>query len=122
MFSCGLHHVYLIDINVSVNGRDFNLMKIAYGVPQGTVIGRLIFLLFINDLRSVSKKVKFYLFAEDTNIYYKTDTPEKLAKKVNTELKYVNRWLDANKLSLNNNKTNYMISTLLVLHCLLTQQ
>ena len=55
------------------------------------------------------KKLKFYLFADDTNSYYETDTPEKLAKKVNTELKYVKRWLDANKLSLNTNETNYMI-------------
>ena len=51
------------------------------------------------------KKLKFYLFADDTNIYYETDTPDKLVKKVNTELKYVKRWLDANKLSLNINKT-----------------
>ena len=93
---------------VSVNGRDSNLMTIAYGVPQGSVLGPLLFLLFINDLPGVSKKLKFYLFADDTNIYYETDTPDKLAKKVNTELKYVKQWLDANKLSLNINKTNYM--------------
>ena len=54
-------------------------------------------------------KLKFYLFTDDTNIYYETDTPEKLAIKVNTELKFVQRWLDANKLSINTNKTNYMI-------------
>ena len=84
-------------------------MKIAYGVPQGSVLGPLLFLLFINDLRSVSKKLKFYLFADDTNIYYETDNPEKLAKKANTKLKYVKRWLDTNKLSLNANKTKYVI-------------
>ena len=76
-------------------------MKIAYGVPQGSVLGTLLFLLFINDLPSVSKKkLKFYLFADDINIYYETDTPKKLAKKVNTELKYVKRWLNVNKLSI----------------------
>ena len=94
---------------IYVNGRDSNLMKIAYCVPQGSVLRPLLFLLFISDLSSVSKKLKFYLFADDTNIYYETETPEKPAKKVNTKLKYVKRWLDANKLSLNTNKTNYMI-------------
>ena len=93
---------------VSVNGRDSNLMKIAYGVPQGSVLGPLRFLLFSNDLPGVSKKLKFYLFADDNNIYYETNTPDKLAKKVSTELKYVKRWLDAHELSLNINKTNYM--------------
>jgi len=94
---------------IYVNGRDSNLMKIDYCVPQGSVLRPLLFLLFISDLSSVSKKLKFYLFADDTNIYYETETPEEPAKKVNTKLKYVKRWLDANKLSLNTNKTNYMI-------------
>ena len=55
------------------------------------------------------KKLKFYLFANDTNSYYEIATPKKLAKKVKTEHKYVKRWLDASKLSLNINKTYYMI-------------
>ena len=54
-------------------------------------------------------KVQFYLFADDTNIYYESKSPEKLAKKVNNELRYVKRWLDVNKLSLNVDKTNYII-------------
>ena len=94
---------------VSVNGRGSNLMKIVNGVPQRSVLGPLLFLLFINDLPSISKKLNLYLFADNTNIYYEIETSEKLAKKVNTELEYVKRWLDANKLSLNINKTNYII-------------
>ena len=66
---------------VSVNGEDSNLMKITCGVPQGSVLGPLLFLLFINDLPYVSKKLNFYLFADDTNIYYESESPEKLAKK-----------------------------------------
>ena len=65
----------------SINGENSNLIKIACGVPQGSVLGPLLFLLFINDLPNVSKKLKFYLFTDDTNIYYESESPEKLAKK-----------------------------------------
>ena len=68
-----------------------------------------LFLLFINDLPNVSRRLKFYIFADDTSIYYDSDTIEDLTKKVNNELKYVKRWLDSNKLSLNISKTNYII-------------
>jgi len=57
-------------------------MKITYGVLQESVLGPLVFPLFINGLPSVSKKLKLYLSADDSNIYYETETPEKLAKKV----------------------------------------
>ena len=64
---------------LSVNGRDSNLMKIFCGVLQGLVHVWLLFLLVINDLQSFSKRLKFYLFADDTTVYYETDSPEKLA-------------------------------------------
>ena len=57
----------------------------------------------------MSKKLKFYLFADDTNVYFDCDSIYKLAKKVNKELKFVKKWLDANILSLNSSKTNYVI-------------
>ena len=88
---------------VSINGKRSHPLHINCGVPQGSVLGPLLFLLLINDLPNVSRRLKFYLFADDTNIYYD------LTKKVNNELKYVKRWLDANKLSLNITKTNYII-------------
>ena len=94
---------------VSNNGTNSDCMNVTYGVPQGSVLGPLLFLIFINDLPNVSRKLKFYLFADDTNIYYDTETLDKLVKTVNIELKFVKRWLDANKLSLNIDKTNYVI-------------
>ena len=90
----------------SVNGSSSNLLSITCGVPQGSVLGPLLFLIYINDLPNASKKLTFYLFADDTNIY---EDLSDLTKVVNKELRLIKKWLDANKLSLNNNKTNYII-------------
>ena len=94
---------------VSVNGSNSNLLSIACGVPQGSVLGPLLFLIYINDLPSSSKKLNFYLFADDTNIYCESSDLSNLIKIVNRELRSVKKWLDANELSLNIDKTNYII-------------
>ena len=51
----------------------------------------------------------FYLFADDTNIYYKSDSPQDLEKTINKELHKLYLWLNVNRLSLNIDKTNYII-------------
>ena len=60
-------------------------------------------------LPNASKRLTFYLFADDTNIYYESKDLANLTKTVNNELRLVKKWLDANKLSLNIDKTNYII-------------
>ena len=78
---------------VYVNGQSSELMDIKSGVPQGSVLGPLLFLIYINDLPNISKKLKLFLFADDTNIYYEDDNLRNLEKTLNQELKKLNQWL-----------------------------
>ena len=64
---------------------------------------------YINDLPNISKILDFYLFADDTNIYYESDNLEKLGKKVNKDLGKLQLWLNVNRLSLNISETNFVI-------------
>ena len=94
---------------VSVNGATSDYLDITCGVPQGSVLGPLLFLIYINDLPSISKVLSFYLFADDTNIYFSSHDLFSLQKIMNRELKKVKKWLDANQLGLNADKTNFVI-------------
>ena len=78
-------------------------------MPQGSVLGPLLFLIYINDLPNVSKYLSFFLFADDTNIYFKHHDIIQLQKIMNRELKKVRKWNDANRLSLNIDKTNFVV-------------
>ena len=73
------------------------------------MLGPLLFLIYINDLPNVSKILKFYLFADDTNIYYEADNLKELEKTINKELHWLNHWLYINRLALNISKTNFVI-------------
>ena len=91
------------------NGESSNLQPITCGVPQGSVLGPLLFLLYINDLPKISNIFQFYLFADDTNIYYEAENLDKLELTINKELKKLHTWLIVNRLSLNINKTNFVV-------------
>ena len=73
---------------VFINGESSCLECITWGVPRGSVLGPLLFLLYINDLPNVSDKLNFYLFADDTNIYYESDNPSDLERGINGKLKH----------------------------------
>ena len=79
------------------------------GVPQGSVLGPLLFLLYINNIYKSSSLFAFYLFADDTSIILANNNLKELESLVNRELGNVNEWLKVNKLSLNIKKSNFVI-------------
>ena len=82
--------------------------NIVCGVPQGSILGPLLFLVYINDITNTSKTLKFILFADDTNIFYSHENLEILFNTLNTEIDKVSQWFICNKLSLNISKTNFI--------------
>ena len=94
---------------VSINGFDSGLTTINCGVPQGSVLGPLLFLLYINDLNQTIKFCKVHHFADDTNLLCLSNSIKKLNKLVNADLKHLVNWLNANKISLNVKKTEMVI-------------
>ena len=94
---------------VSVGNYKSEMSSIAYGVPQGSVLGPLLFLLYINDFNSSAEGIEFHLFADDSNLFYSHKNVHSLEEKLNHELININEWLRANKLSLNVEKSNFVI-------------
>ena len=86
---------------VSINGYDSGLAAINCGVPQGSVLGPLLFLLYINDLNQAIKFCKVHDFGDDTNLLCLGNSIKKLNKLVNADLKHLVNWLNGNKISLN---------------------
>ena len=74
---------------VSINGYESGLAAINSGVPQESVLGLLLFLLYINDLIQVIKFCKVHHFADDTNLLYLSNSTKKLNKQVNADLKHL---------------------------------
>ena len=93
---------------VEINNVASNRLPLKYGVPQGSVLGPLLFLIYINDLHN-AVHTSPRLFADDICLLLQAPNNDTLEDLANSELKRVNQWMLTNKLSLNHHKTQLMV-------------
>ena len=91
---------------------------LSHGVPQGSVLGPTLFLLYINDICSISTISKLILFADDTTIIFSVNKDIDPSNLINTELIKFTEWLQVNKLSLNPKKTQVIAYNLVNPDCI----
>lgn len=94
---------------VSVCGVTSDQIKMKRGVPQGSILGPLLFLIYVNDFCSIPYTPKVIMYADDTNIFFTARSLFELENMVNMYLNQLSEWLTLNKLQLNSDKTKYII-------------
>ena len=90
---------------VSVNNTKSDFKQISYGVPQGSILGPLLFLLFINDLPLYTDNVSTDLYADDTTLYDIQDSVEQIESNLQTAVNNLHIWCQKNGMILNSAKT-----------------
>ena len=96
---------------VSINGYKSTLADVKCGVPQGSILGPFLFLIYINDLHIAIKYSKVHHFADDIDLLNFNHCVKSINKQVSYDLKNLSNWLKANKISLNIGKTELVLFT-----------
>ena len=94
---------------VSYAGAKSELRHMSIGVPQGSILGPLFFLIYINDLATTSDDLKYILFADDTTLILSDKNFSSLTQRTNSELERISQWAVMNRLTINTDKTESMI-------------
>ena len=94
---------------VTINGNSSKLSDITCGLPQGSVLGPLLFSIYINDIYTSEPMASFHLFADDTCLFCCNKNLKKLETNVNVFLKNISNWLNGNNLPLNVKKSYLLI-------------
>ena len=94
---------------VLFNGKISDIRDVICGVPQGSILGPLLFILYIYDFAKVTDKLFHVMFADDTNVFLNGKNMNMLIDTIQQELSRLYVWLLANKLSLNLSKTHFMV-------------
>ena len=94
---------------MALDGVTSTKQGVTCGVPQGSILGPLLFIIYINDMHNAVKKSLVHHFADDTNLLYEDKNPKNIRKVMNSELASLYEWLCANRLSLNVDKTEFII-------------
>ena len=92
-----------------VNGVSSDFKDITCGVPQGSILGPLLFIIYINDLSKYVNKCEVTMYADDTALMYSSNDPEDMSQVLNNDLNTLGMWFQRNQLTLNVKKTNFMI-------------
>ena len=94
---------------VNVNGQNSEVLVVNNGIAQGSTLGPMFFLLFINDMKASSLLLKFIQFADDTTLIFSCANFDQMQNILESEIKKVIEWLKVNKLILNVEKTQVML-------------
>ena len=94
---------------VDIDGNLSHTKDVTCGVPQGSILGPLLFLIYINELHA-STEMDTILFADDSTFLIKNKDPKHILEKVNLELKKISQWFHTNQLTMHPLKTSYMYS------------
>ena len=94
---------------VSINGSESETLTMQHGVPQGSILGPILFLTYINDIPEISNFAKIILYADDANIILTTNTIDEIDNQLKVLIPNLLKWIHSNGLLINLKKTKYMI-------------